>query len=184
MERGGRASGPGIGMGMGNGVTVLLLLGLVSAAMLGAALVSQYAFGLAPCTMCHWQRWAHIAVIALVAIGLIACRATAADPARRARVAGYALGAVALAFLAGAAIAGFHAGVELRWWEGITTCASGTPQSLDDLKAQLTAAPLVRCDEVAFAFAGISMAGWNGILSLLLAIFAAIAARQSLAAGR
>lgn len=175
------ASPPAV-RGGGTGMTLLLLLGLVSAAMLGAALLSQYAFGLAPCTLCHWQRWAHIAVIALAVIGLAACRMAGRDSAARARIAGFALGAVALGFLAGAGIAGFHAGVELHWWEGTSTCGSGTPQSLDDLKAQLMAAPLVRCDEVAFAFAGISMAGWNGILSLLLAVFAALVARQSLVA--
>lgn len=163
------------------GGTALAVLGLLSAAMLAAALISQYGFGLAPCTLCHWQRWAHIAVIALAAAGLLAPLAfgTAASPALQ----GAVLAAVGLAFLAGAGIAGFHVGVELHWWEGTSTCGSGgTPNSVDALKAQLMAQPLVRCDEVAFAVAGISMAGWNGILSLVLAAASGLAARRSLIA--
>ncbi|MEQ8347865.1 MAG: disulfide bond formation protein B [Sneathiellaceae bacterium] len=162
------------------GRIALAVLGLLSAAMLLFALVSQYGFGLAPCTLCHWQRWAHIAVIALAAAGLLAGRigGRAAGPLQ-----GVALAAITLGFLAGAAIAGFHVGVELHWWEGTSTCGSGgTPGSVDALKAQLMAQPLVRCDEVAFSVAGISMAGWNGIGSLLLALAAAFAARRSLTA--
>ncbi len=194
MNSGASASGPTSGRGavaarrsgrdrpsaVRQGRIALAVLGLLSAAMLLFALVSQYGFGLAPCTLCHWQRWAHIAVIALAAAGLLAGGAggRAAGPLQ-----GIALAAIALAFLAGAAIAGFHVGVELHWWEGTSTCGSGaTPDSVDALKAQLMAQPLVRCDEVAFAVAGISMAGWNGIGSLLLALAAAFAARRSLIA--
>ena len=56
----------------------------------------------------------------------------------------------------------FHAGVELKYWEGLTRCSTGGAMSLDELMK----VPLVRCDQVQFSFLGISMAGWNAILSL------------------
>lgn len=63
----------------------------------------------------------------------------------------------------------YHAGVELKWWEGITTCTAGGALSLD----QLMKVPLVRCDQIQWSLFGISMAGWNAIVSL--GSFAAIA---------
>lgn len=159
------------------GRTALAGIGLLSTAMLGAALVSQYLFGLPPCELCHWQRWAHIAAIGLAGIGFLA-----AGPGRGGRMAAAAgLGLAGLALLAGAGIAGFHVGVELHWWEGTSACGgAGTPDSLEALRAQIMAQPVVRCDEVAFSFAGISMAGWNGLLSLALAVAAALGARNGL----
>jgi len=77
-----------------------------------------------------------------------------------------------LTLLAAAAIAGsgaigvYHAGVEAKIFEGMTTCtATGKGLSAADLLEQIRHAPVVRCDEVQFRFLGISMAGWNAILS-------------------
>ena len=57
------------------------------------------------------------------------------------------------------------------WWEGPTECSSsvGAGMSTDDLLAAIHNAPLVRCDDVAWSLMGLSMASWNGILSLILA---------------
>lgn len=141
------------------------------AAVLGAALFSQYVGGLNPCQMCIWQRWPHGVAIALALIAL------ALAPRRAAAVALY-LGALAL--IVGAGIGAFHAGVELGYWEGPTTCSGGDVSGLSpaDLIAKLQAAPLVRCDEVAWSFLGVSMAGWNAILSLGLAVLTVMAARR------
>ena len=136
-----------------------LIAMLLPAALLGGALGSQYLGGLVPCEMCYWQRWPHAA-----AIGLAGLAFTAPAPSQRSRT---------LTLLAAAAIAVsgaigvYHAGVELGIFEGLTTCAltaSGT--STADLLNSIMKAPLVRCDQVQFAFLGISMAGWNAILSL------------------
>lgn len=129
-----------------------------SAATLLAALGFQFIGGLAPCEMCIWQRWPHVAAVAL---GLVA-----AGFGWRAAM---ALGAVAM--LIGAGIGVLQVGVEHHWWEGITTCSSGPIGGLstEALLAQIMAAPLVRCDEVAWSLFGVSMAGWNAILSLTLA---------------
>ena len=135
-------------------IALLLPLGL-----LGGALGSQYLGGLNPCDMCYWQRWPHGVAIILAALAF-----TGPAEAPRARL---------LTLLAAAAIAVsgaigvYHAGVEAGIFEGITTCsitASGASNA--DLLKQITQAPIVRCDQVQWALLGISMAGWNAILSL------------------
>jgi disulfide bond formation protein DsbB len=68
----------------------------------------------------------------------------------------------ALAIALSGAIGVFHFGVEMGWWQGITTCTAGGALSLDDLMK----VPLVRCDQVQWSLFGISMAGWNAIISL------------------
>jgi disulfide bond formation protein DsbB len=132
-----------------------------SAALLFAALLSQYVGGLAPCPLCIWQRWPHVVGAAL---GL-AMLAPALRPSRLLRAAG------ALAMLTGAGVALYHTGVERGWWEGPGTCAGGqgAGMSADDLMATIMEAPLVRCDEVAWELWGLSMASWNGLISLALA---------------
>lgn len=133
---------------------------LLPMALLGGALGSQYLGGLHPCEMCYWQRWPHGAAILLA---LSAFTMPAAS--RNARVLTFL---AALAIAVSGAIGVYHAGVEAKIFEGFTQCtATVTPGlSTAELLKQLTQAPLVRCDEVQFRFLGISMAGWNAILSL------------------
>lgn len=144
-----------------------LLIAAASLALLLGALGFQYLGGYPPCVLCHWQRYAHVAT-AVLAIG------AALVP----RAAGGLLGAAALAVLVGAGIAGFHVGVELHWWQGTAECGSsisGT-SSIEELRARLLAQPVVRCDEVAWSLFGVSMAGYNLLISLALGGFAAAAA--------
>lgn len=125
-----------------------------SAALLGGALAFQYFGGLNPCEMCLWQRWPHVAALGL---GLVAW-------ALRSNRAAVALAAVAV--LVSAALGVFHAGVELKFWDGVTACtASLAGGSQADIMASIMNTPLVRCDAVAWSLFGISMAGWNAILS-------------------
>lgn len=132
---------------------------LLPAALLIGAFGSEYLGGLHPCEMCWWQRYAHMVALALA---LIAFTASAASS--RSRI--FTVMA-ALAIATSGAIGVYHAGVEAHVFEGLTTC-SALPKatSTADLLRQITHAPLVRCDEVQFRFLGISMAGWNAILSL------------------
>ncbi|ACJ01459.1 disulfide bond formation protein B [Rhodospirillum centenum] len=145
-------------------IALLLLAGAAGA--LGAAVTFQYRDGLPPCELCHWQRWAHAA-----AIGLL-LPAPLALTGQRARGMLLALGGTA--FLAGAGIALFHVGVEEHWWQGLSACSvSGpAPDSIEALRAQILGAPLVRCDEIQWSLAGLSMAAWNMVLSLGLALLA------------
>ena len=128
-----------------------LLALLVPAALLGGALGSQFVGGLNPCEMCYWQRWPHAAAIILAAAAFLV--------PRRCRL---LTGLAALAIAVSGAIGVFHAGVELGWWQGLTRCTAGGALSLDELMK----VPLVRCDQVQWSLLGISMAGWNAIISL------------------
>ena len=150
----GGARGEAVG---GRGVARPRLLALlIPAALLAGALGSQYIFGLNPCEMCHWQRWPHYAAIALAGLAFAAPRAARPFVAL-----------AALAILASGAIGFYHAGVELGVFEGVTSCASAaTGGSTEELLASIMNTPLIRCDAVQFAFLGVSMAGWNAIISL------------------
>ena len=132
---------------------------LLPAVLLTGAFGSQYFGGLYPCELCWWQRYAHMVAFALA---VIAFSAPAFEP--RART--FTLLA-ALAIATSGAIGVYHAGVEAKIFEGFTTCtALPKATSTAELLKQITHAPLVRCDEVQFRFLGISMAGWNAIISL------------------
>jgi disulfide bond formation protein DsbB len=131
----------------------LLALVVPSALMLGA-LGSQYIGGLHPCEMCYWQRWPHDAaiVLALFAFG------TRVNKASHVLVA-----LAALAIMVSGGIGVFHAGVEYGWWEGITTCSTtAAGVSLEDIMR----APVVRCDVPQWTLLGLSLAGYNAIISL------------------
>ena len=128
-----------------------LIAFIVPIALLGGALGSQYVGGLHPCEMCYWQRWPHGAAILLAAAAFVI-------PAKSRTLTALA----ALAIAISGAIGVYHAGVEIGWWEGVTTCTAGGALSLD----QLMKVPLVRCDQIQWSLFGISMAGWNAIISL------------------
>ena len=126
-------------------------------ALLVAVYVGQYGFDLYPCEMCWWQRYAHFAALALAVLALL--------------LRGNRL-FVALAGLA-IAISGFiglfHAGVEYGWWKGFTACTSEVVFSGDPLK-DILSAPMVRCDQVQWELFGISLAGFNFLISVPAAL--------------
>ena len=149
-------------------LTMIKLLGLGSGFMLGMAYVFEYGMGLAPCTMCYWQRVPHGIVIAL---GVLAVMPFLAQSSLFIRLM-LTLGIISL--LAGAGIAAWHSGVELKILPGPTACSGGvaldgSPAALLD---QLLAAPVVRCDEVPWSLFGLSMANWNMIITAGMAILA------------
>ncbi|MET4700717.1 disulfide bond formation protein DsbB [Constrictibacter sp. MBR-5] len=159
-----------------NGRLAPLVLALASAVILGSALASQYVGGLSPCELCIWQRWPYVATIVL---GLAAAAVRRA--ARRALLA-----LAGLVFLAGAAVAAFHVGVEQHWWQGLQSCGGNLPQArtVEELRAALLQQPVVRCDEIAWSLFGISMAGWNFLLSLGLAALSFASALSKPTGGR
>ncbi|MCE6959346.1 disulfide bond formation protein B [Cereibacter sphaeroides] len=125
----------------------------ISAACLAGAFAFQYLGGLQPCPLCIAQRWAHAAVILAALAALL-----------RPGVA--TLGFTAIAGLNALVQAIRHVGIEQHWWATECTGLTGAAdQAPGDLFAQIMAASLVRCDEIAWQMAGISMAGWNGIVS-------------------
>jgi disulfide bond formation protein DsbB len=154
-------------------VPALLLL-IASAGTLLAALFFQYVIGLQPCVLCIWQRWPYVVVLVCAALALLVGRRS--PPARAGLL---ALAGVAL--LVGAGIAVFHVGVEQHWWTGTPGCGvTATANTLEELRAQVMAAPVVRCDVVPWSLFGISMAGYNVVISLALGALALVAARRTL----
>lgn len=153
-------------MAQRSGLIILAMAG--SLAMLAGAFAFQYIGGLAPCHLCLLQRWPHAAAVGL---GLLAL----AIPGRLIPLAG------AAAALTTAGIGIYHTGVERLWWAGPTSCSAGSIAGLDVkdlLDPSIVVAPVVRCDEVAWQMLGLSMASWNVVLSLGLALIWLMAARS------
>lgn len=140
-------------------IAVLLAFGLGLAAILGA-LGSQVFGGLVPCELCLEQRWAYYWGLPLLAAILVLWN-------RLPLALWYVAMVVAVAIFAwGTYMGGYHAGVEWRLWPGPTAC-SGTGVSVDfnDLN-NVNAARIVPCDKVQFSLFGISLAGYNTLVSL------------------
>ena len=133
-----------------------LLTGGIAIALLAGAYGFQYFGNLAPCEMCWWQRYALMATAGLAALSL----------ATRSR----SLAAASIAaLLVNAGIAVFHAGVEQHWWQGITACAAPmVTGTTAEVIGAMMAQPLVRCDAIAWSLLGVSMAGWNALVSLAI----------------
>lgn len=128
----------------------------LAAATLGTVYASQYLGGLQPCKLCLYQRWPWWVAGGLALLGL------ALPQLRRG-----GLMLAGLAIWVGAGIALYHTGVEQKWWSGPASCSGGSmPDSLEALRALIFSAPVVRCDEIAWSLFGISMAGYNALLSV------------------
>ena len=131
---------------------------IVPLALLGGAYGFQYVWAhLWPCEMCWWQRYAHMAALALALLALL--------------VRGRALvWLAALAIAVSGAIGFYHAGVELHYFPGFTQCTASLTGSAEDMLRDVFARPMVRCDDVQWSWLGISMAGWNAVISILGAL--------------
>lgn len=148
---------------------LMLIAAFGSFALLAGAFLFQY-LGYAPCKLCLWQRWPHGAAIAVGVLVLVL------GPLTLLGIAGL------LSALATSAIGVYHTGVERGYWEGPSSC-TGDANALSGLSgADLlsTDAPntIVMCDEVAWALAGLSMASWNVVISLVLAYIWVLALRE------
>ena len=153
------ADAPSASPPLANAATGRLIALLLPAALLAGAFGSQYLGGLSPCEMCWWQRYAHLAALAPA---LLAFAAPASSRQSRALTL-----VAALAIAVSGAIGFYHAGVELKIFEGFTTCTStASGATTAELLRKIAGAPLIRCDQVQWSLLGISMAGWNAILSL------------------
>ena len=126
--------------------------------LLGGAYASQYMGGLYPCEMCWWQRYPHMAAIPLALIAYMV-KGRPCVSVLFAGLAGLAIG------ISGA-IGLFHAGVEYGWWQGLTACSTSTAGGNPaDILNQIMATPITRCDVAPWTLLGISLAGFNGLLS-------------------
>ena len=141
----------------------LLLLLVVSIATIAGAWIFEAA-GYLPCELCLMQRWAYYAAIPLTAVLLVAA------PLQRA-----GLYLLALLWIGSMIFGIFHSGVEWKWWAGPTACtgSGGLSTGLPDLSS-----PVVMCDQPAIRILGLSLAGWNAVISLGLALVALAGARS------
>ena len=136
---------------------LITIAGISSMAVILTAYYFEYIEGLFPCKLCYWQRYPHFMnmlifpifyffpIRSLIFIGM-----------------GSMLVSISLAF--------YHVGVEQKYWPGLNSCSNASIEGLttDQLLDQIMSAPIVRCDEIAWELIGISMAGWNFLISFCL----------------
>lgn len=148
---------------------LILLATAGSAGLLLAVLAFQHIGGLVPCVLCIWQRWPHLAAVMIGALAL--------------KVRGPLLPVLgALAALTSAGIGAYHFGVEQQWWAGVAQCAVNTMEGVstsDLLNTDVTVGAPVACDKVAWSFLGLSMPGWNVLMSGFLGGLWLAAARKA-----
>ncbi|MBK8173960.1 MAG: disulfide bond formation protein B [Rhodospirillales bacterium] len=155
--------------GGGDGILAIVLL--ASLAGLVAAFAGQYVFGLQPCILCLYERlpWALAAVTSAVALA----GRTGIGPR-------LPIVLCAAVFGIGSALAFFHVGVEQHWWGSIAGCSGGPVSGLglQDLSAAALAEPIRPCDQVDWRLFGLSLAGYNAIVSMVLSLGCLVGLRR------
>src|SRR6266436_8803001 len=147
-----------------------LAVTVIAAATLASAWFFQLVLDIRPCPLCLEQRYAYYLVVPL---GALTALAAAKNASRAVLVIGLAI--VAAATLGNAGLATYHAGVEWHFWQGPTDCTGeiGNLGSAGNLLERLDTVKVIRCDEVQWRFLGLSLAGYNVLISLLMAAIAA-----------
>jgi disulfide bond formation protein DsbB len=147
-----------------------IFLAVAMAAVVGSALAFQYIGGYIPCKLCYEQRIPYYVGVPLML--LAALSAALRLPAWITRVLLFA-GGLLMAY--GLCLGVYHSGVEWGWWPGPTDCTdvaapvnTGGNGVLDALNKFVPPS----CDKAALRILGLSLAGWNAIASLILAIVA------------
>jgi disulfide bond formation protein DsbB len=137
----------------------------------------QYALGLKPCPLCLEQRYPYYFAIPLAILVLMG---DSVGSSRKVLIA--ALAAIVVGMLWNAALGTYHAGVEWKLWAGPRDCTASLESlgSAGNLLEELKTMSVVRCDEAAWRFLGISLAGYNALISLALAAVAGFGAVAAL----
>jgi disulfide bond formation protein DsbB len=146
-----------------------LAIFVLSAATLLGAWYFELVLKLPPCPLCLEQRLPYHVVIPLSLLTAIAALVRAPS---KLVVVGFLV--ICIAALCGAALGAYHSGVEWRWWPGPADCSGpiGDFKANGPLLDQLQSVQVVRCDEAAWRFLGLSLAGYNVLISLVLAALA------------
>jgi disulfide bond formation protein DsbB len=142
-----------------------VILFFAAAAVILTALAFEHIGGYKPCELCLQQRWAYYATIPALFVALVLVTMG------QGRAAAGVFLLCALAFLANAILAGYHAGVEWEFWAGPETCSAALrplPKSGADLLKQLSQPEVVPCTAAQLRVLGLSFAGWNVLASLAL----------------
>jgi disulfide bond formation protein DsbB len=146
-----------------------IAIAVVGAATILGAWLFQYVLGLKPCALCLEQRYAYYFAVPLAVMVVLGDQAGAS---RKVLIA--ALVAIAAGMLWNTGLGIYHSGVEWRWWPGPQECSgtAGDFGSAGDLATRLRSFTVVRCDEAAWRFLGLSLAGYNALISFVLALIA------------
>ncbi|MCC5979988.1 MAG: disulfide bond formation protein B [Salinarimonas sp.] len=153
---------------------IALAIALIGVATIAAALYFEHVLDLRPCLLCLYQRWPYYAAIPLAL--LVALFATRPGLARA------GLGVIGLIFVGGAGLALYHVGVEMGYFVGPTGCggdAAPPARDMDDFMRQLETVRVIDCSQPAWIFLGITMAGWNALISFAVALIAFASAATS-----
>jgi disulfide bond formation protein DsbB len=150
-------------------LTAALAVTAIAAATLAGAWYFQLVLDIRPCPLCLEQRYAYYLAILL---GTLTALAASRGAPRAVLLAGLAI--LSLAALGNAGLGTYHAGVEWGFWQGPTDCTGpvGNLGSAGDLLKRLETVKVIRCDEVQWRFLGLSLAGYNVLISLLMAAVA------------
>jgi len=147
--------------------TAAIAIAVIGSATILGAWFFQYVLGYKPCPLCLEQRYVYyfgipLAVLVLLGEGVGSSR----------KVLVFALAVIAAGMLWNTGLSTYHAGIEWKWWAGPTDC-SGTLDHLTAPGSILDSIKVVRCDEAAWRFLGLSLAGYDALISLALAAVAA-----------
>jgi disulfide bond formation protein DsbB len=150
-------------------LSAALAIAAIAAATLAGAWFFQLVLDIQPCPLCLEQRYAYYLAIPL---GALLAFAAARDTPRSVLLAGLAI--LAAAALCNAGLGAYHAGVEWQFWQGPTECSGPVVNlgSAGNLLQRLDTVKVIRCDEVQWRFLGLSLAGYNVLISLLMAAIA------------
>lgn len=150
-------------------LTAALAIAAISAATLAGAWFFQLVLDIRPCPLCLEQRYAYYLAIP---VGALVAFAATRDTPRSVLIAGLVV--LAAAALGNAWLGAYHAGVEWKWWQGPTDCSGPVVNlgSAGNLLERLETTKVIRCDEVQWRFLGLSLAGYNVLISLLMAAIA------------
>jgi disulfide bond formation protein DsbB len=164
-----RPASPAVPIANSPALRAALAIAVVTAAALAGAWFFQLVLGIVPCPLCLEQRYAYYLAVPLAVVVAVAA---ARDAPRAVLIGGLVL--LALAALGNAWLGGYHSGVEWGWWQGPTDCTGpvGNLGSAGSLLERLNTVKVIRCDEVQWRFLGLSLAGYNVLISLLMAAIA------------
>jgi disulfide bond formation protein DsbB len=156
----------------------LMLVSAIVFAIAFSAIATAHVFerfgGYLPCHLCLQERYAYYFAVPASVIAFFTARAESFGITR------ILLLAIALAFLVNAGLGIYHSGVEWKWWPGPVECSGGSAIEWGEggIAAQLATTKIIACDEAAWRLLWLSFAGWNAVVSAILAVLAGYGAAQ------